>query len=60
MCRTTKDDVTEMRLAKKQWLEIKALAQNRVRWQHFVDALCTLADKDTDDDDADDDVRSYY
>ena len=24
----------------KQWKEVKALAQNRVRWRSFVDALC--------------------
>ena len=31
----------EASAAGKQWKEVKALAQNRVRWRSFIDALCT-------------------
>lgn len=54
-CTTTKADmgtvVKKVRTAEKQWLEVKTIAQNRVRWPHFVDALCYLVELDTDDDD---------
>lgn len=28
----------------KSWNEVKALAQNRIRWRYFVDALCSHAE----------------
>ncbi len=34
--------VNEAREAAKEWTEVKALAQNRIRWRQFVDALCSL------------------
>jgi hypothetical protein len=29
---------------RKSWSEVKRMARNRIRWQHFVDALCPLRD----------------
>ena len=36
--------VDEASKAGKTWIEVKALAQNRTRWRHFVDALCSLVE----------------
>ena len=36
--------VNEAKAAGKQWLEVKALAKNRIRWRQFVDALCSLVE----------------
>lgn len=36
--------VNEAKSADKQWLEVKALAKNRIRWRQFVDALCSLVE----------------
>lgn len=33
--------IDEARQAEKEWTEVKALAQNRIRWRHFVDTLCS-------------------
>lgn len=41
----------ESRLARKQWTEVKALANNRELFWMFVDALRSLVSKDYDDDD---------
>lgn len=35
--------VDEARAAGIEWKEVKALAKNRLRWQLFVNALCSLS-----------------
>jgi hypothetical protein len=32
--------LTESKLERKRWVEVKALAANRTRWQTFTQALC--------------------
>jgi hypothetical protein len=33
--------IRELETGGKNWSEIKELARNRIRWRHFVDALCS-------------------
>ena len=33
-------DRSTTRHKEKRWGEVKLLARNRIRWRHFVDALC--------------------
>jgi hypothetical protein len=37
----------EVLAARKTWVEIKQLSKNRVRWRHFVNALCSSGSERT-------------
>lgn len=41
--------VIKARFPGREWMEVKVLANRRVRWQKIVDALCSLIEWDYDD-----------
>lgn len=51
---TNKTFVDEPRKAGKKWREVKALAMNTFRWEPFMNALCSLTEWNTDDDEPND------